>query len=142
MAIDPVTGILKIGSQLIDRLWPDPEQRDAAKLKLLEMQQSGDLAVLNAEMQLALGQIEVNKIEAAHPSIWQSGWRPGAGWVCVSGLAMNFVVAPAIVWTNAMFGYTIVLPQADMGEMMPLLIGLLGIGGLRSFDKIRGVAKN
>ena len=82
--------------------------------------------------EIALAQIEVNKQEAKG-SLWQSGWRPAVGWVCVSGFAINFLISPLA----AAFG--IVVPQADTGTMMPVLMGMLGLGGLRTFEKTKQI---
>lgn len=127
MALDPVTAVLDIGGKLIDRLWPDPTQRDAAKLELLKLQQSGDLAQIT-------GQLDINKIEAAHPNIWVSGWRPGVGWVCVAGLAYQFLIYPIAIAFNP------AIVQLDMGTLLTLLAGILGFGGMRTAEKINGVA--
>ena len=81
---------------------------------------------------IALAQIEVNKQEAKG-SLWQSGWRPAVGWVCVSGFAINFLISPLA----AAFG--IVVPQADTGTMMPVLMGMLGLGSLRTFEKTKQI---
>lgn len=81
---------------------------------------------------IALAQIEVNKQEAKG-SLWQSGWRPAVGWVCVSGFAINFLISPLA----AAFG--IVVPQADTGTMLPVLMGMLGLGSLRTFEKTKQI---
>lgn len=140
MALDPITAALDIGGKLIDKLWPDPAQRDIAKLKLLELQQSGELAVLAAETQLAKGQIDVNAVEAASTSLFVSGWRPAVGWVCVLGFAMQFVVAPTATWATGLLGSTATFPSLDLSTMLPLLFGMLGLGGLRTAEKIKSVA--
>lgn len=127
MALDPVTAVLEIGGKLIDKLWPDPTQRDAAKLEMLKLQQAGELAEIT-------GQLEINKIEAAHSNIWVSGWRPGIGWVCGAGLAYQFLVYPiAIAWLPD-------IVSLDMGTLLTLLAGMLGFGGMRTAEKINGVA--
>jgi hypothetical protein len=82
--------------------------------------------------EIALAQIEVNKQEAKG-SLWQSGWRPAVGWVCVSGFAINFLISPLA----AAFG--IVVPQADTATMMPVLMGMLGLGSLRTFEKTKQI---
>ena len=82
--------------------------------------------------EIALAQIEVNKQEAKG-SLWQSGWRPAVGWVCVAGFAINFLISPLA----AAFG--IVVPQADTGTMMPVLMGMLGLGSLRTFEKTKQI---
>ena len=133
-ASEPVTAVLNIGSQLIDRLWPDQATKDAGKLALLDLAQKGDLAQLNAETQLALGQIEINKEDAKSGSFWQSGWRPYIGWICGTGLAYQFLVYPILV------AFVPKIVQLDMGTLLTLLGGLLGLGALRTQEKIKGVA--
>lgn len=132
-AFDPVTAALNIGSKVIDRLWPDPAQADAAKLELLKLQQSGELAI-------AVGQMDTNKIEAASASVWVSGWRPCVGWVCAGGCAWNWIGLPIAMFTAELVGKHLQLRPADLSEMMPLLFGMLGLGALRTVEKVKQVA--
>jgi len=81
-----------------------------------------------------MAQLEINKVEAGHRSIFVAGWRPAIGWVCVLGLFLNFVANPVIVW----FGGTAI--TAGLSALMPLVISLLGLGGYRTVEKIRGKA--
>lgn len=133
MSLDPVTAALDIGGKLIDKLWPDPAQRDAAKLELLKLQQSGELAEMTA-------QTEINKVEAASTSTFVSGWRPAIGWICGAGCAWNWVGLPIAKLLIGLAGMDVALSMADVSEMMPLLMGMLGIGGMRTLEKIKGVA--
>lgn len=129
MAIDPVTAALDIGGKLIDRLWPDPTQRDAAKLELLEMQQAGELA-----------QIAVNQEEARHGSVFVSGWRPAIGWVCGAACAWNWIGLPIVKAGLLIAGYTVPLAPADLTDMLPVLMGMLGLSGLRTVERLNGKA--
>jgi hypothetical protein len=133
MALDPISALLDVGSKVIDRVWPDPAQAASAKLELMKLQQSGELA------QIA-GQMDINKVEAANPSVFVSGWRPGIGWVCGAGFAVQFVVGPLAEWGSALYGHPVKFPQMDTGTMMPLLLGMLGLGGMRTAEKMQGVA--
>ncbi len=133
MALDPVSALLDIGGKVMDRLWPDPAQAVAAKLELFKLQQSGELAMI-------AGQLDINKVEAASSSIFVSGWRPFIGWVCGSGFAIQFVIGPLVEWGSAVYGHLVKFPQMDMGTMMPLLAGMLGLGVMRTAEKINGVA--
>lgn len=133
MAFDPVSALLDIGSKVIDRVWPDPAQAAAAKLELFKLQQSGELA------QIA-GQMDVNKAEAANPNVFVSGWRPFIGWVCGLGFGVQFVFGPLAEWGSTLYGHPVKFPPMDTGTMMPLLLGMLGLGGLRTAEKIQGVA--
>lgn len=130
MALDPVSAALEIGGKVIDRLWPDPAQAAAAKAQLLQMYQNGDLA-----------QLEVNKVEAASSSVFVAGWRPAIGWVCGTACAWNWIGLPVAKLALAVAGYKLALAPADLSEMMPVLMGMLGLGGLRTIEKINGVAR-
>ena len=140
MAFDPVSAVLDVGSKLIDRLWPDPAQRDAAKVKLLELQQSGDLARLTAETEIAKAQIAVNQAEAASPRLWVSGWRPFVGWVGGAGLAYAAILEPLARFVATLAGYTGAFPVLDTTITMQILFALLGVGALRTREKEKGVA--
>jgi hypothetical protein len=129
MALDPISALLDVGSKVIDRVWPDPAQAASAKLELMKLQQSGELAMI-------AGQMDINKVEAANPSVFVSGWRPAIGWVCGAGFAVQFVVGPLAEWGSALYGHPVKFPQMDTGTMMPLLLGMLGLGGLRTAEKL------
>ena len=129
MALDPVTALFEVGSKVLDRVLPDPAQQAAAKLELLKLQQSGELT------QIA-GQMDINKVEAASSSVFVSGWRPSIGWVCGAGFAVQFVIGPLAEWGAALAGHPVKFPQMDTGTMMPLLLGMLGLGGLRTAEKL------
>jgi hypothetical protein len=125
--------ILGIGEKLIDKLIPDPKAKAEALFKLKELEQSGDLTVI-------ANQVEIAKLEAQNPSLFVSGWRPFVGWVCASGFAMQFVLLPLLVGISAFFGHHIVVPELDLSVMVPMLLGMLGLGGLRTVEKLNGVA--
>lgn len=130
MAFDPVTAALDIGGKLIDKLWPDPAQRDAAKLRLLELQQAGELA-----------QISVNQEEAKSSSLFVSGWRPSIGWVCSVACAWNWIGLPVAKFAVLFLGYAAIdMSPADLSEMMPILLGMLGLGGFRTIEKLNSKA--
>ena len=129
MALDPVSALFEIGGKVLDRVLPDPAQQAAAKLELLKLQQNGELAQIT-------GQMEINKVEAASSSLFVSGWRPSIGWVCGAGFAVQFVVGPLAEWGAALGGHPVKFPQMDTGTMMPLLLGMLGLGGLRTAEKL------
>ena len=138
MAIDPVTAVLDIGGKLIDRLWPNPAERDAAKLALYKAQQEGQFKEQEQVFQLAKAQIEVNKEEAASTSLFVSGWRPAVGWTCVFGLVYSFVAQPLLSWSSNIWVVP-VPPELDMGTLLTLLAGMLGLGSLRTYEKKLGV---
>lgn len=131
MAFDPVTAALDIGGKVIDRLWPDPNQAAAAKIELLKLYQSGDLA-----------QLAVNQAEASNGNVFVSGWRPAIGWICGAACGWNWVGLPIAKFMALFTGHTINLAPADLTEMLPLLMGMLGLSGLRTIEKINGVSRN
>lgn len=133
MALDPVTALFEVGSKVLDRVLPDPAQQAAAKLELMKLQQNGELAQIT-------GQMDINKVEAASSSVFVSGWRPGIGWVCGAGFAVQFVIGPLAEWGSALAGHPVKFPQMDTGTMMPLLLGMLGLGGLRTAEKLQDKA--
>lgn len=132
--------LVPIVGGLLDKLIPDPSAASEAKLKALELAQKGELAYLDAEIRSALGQIEVNSKEADNANLFVSGWRPGAGWVCVAGLFYTFILQPILAWAAATRGVP-APPVIDTETLMVLLTGMLGLGGYRSLEKFRGVAR-
>lgn len=137
---DAISAALAIGGKLIDRLWPDPTQAAAAQLELLKLAQNGELAQLAADTDLAKLQIEVNKVEAAAPDLLTRGWRPMVGWVCCAGLATQFLIGPFCTWGAGLMGAVVVFPELDMATLLTLLLGLLGLGSLRTVEKLKGAA--
>ena len=123
-----VDALLGIGGKLIDKLIPDPVAQDAARLELLKLQQSGELAAM-------LAQTDVNKVEAASGSVFVAGWRPAIGWVCALAMAYQYLVRPFLVAFNPVLAF----PGLD-DNLWQLLAGMLGLGGLRTFEKVNGVA--
>lgn len=140
MSADPITAALNIGNSLIERIWPDPGVQAEEKRKLAELAQEGDLARLNAHVELMTGQLKVNAAEAQHKSVFVAGWRPWIGWVGGMALAYQFVVYPPLLWAWAIWGPAGVEPPPVMetGALFSIVTGMLGIGAMRSHDKARG----
>lgn len=133
MALDPISAALDLGTALIERIFPDPEKAASAKLELLKMQQSGDLAIMTA-------QTDINKTEAANASLFVSGWRPAIGWVCALALGYQYLFKPIVSTIFPLFFANFPqLPGLD-DNLWQLMMGMLGMGGLRTFEKINGVA--
>jgi hypothetical protein len=82
-------------------------------------------------------QLEVNKVEAGHTSMFVAGWRPFTGWVCSFALLYHFILQPLLTFVLYTFGNEIVLPTFDMGTLTTVLLGMLGLGGMRSFEKVK-----
>ena len=119
--IGPVTGLL-------DKFIEDKDQK--ARL-------AHDLATMADQhaQELAKGQLEVNKTEAAHKSLFVAGWRPAVGWVCVLGMFGNFITIPFSNFVLALIGIDIVIPLVPLETMMPVLMGMLGLGAMRTYEK-------
>jgi hypothetical protein len=135
----PIIGEL-IG-KVIDRVIPDPAQRDAMKLQFQQLEQAGEFKQLEADLAANLAQTEINKIEAASPSLFKSGWRPAVGWVCVAGVGYTFLARPIVTFVSSLFGGP-AAPPIDTSELMALLLTLLGVGGMRMWEKFKGVASS
>jgi hypothetical protein len=126
--IEPVTGLL-------DKFIEDKDQKAQLAHELATM------ADRHAQ-DLALAQIEVNKAEAASGSVFKGGWRPFIGWVCGSAFAYHFVLQPVIVFVVLAVGVDLPpLPEFDMTSLMTVLMGMLGLGGLRTYEKKQGITK-
>jgi hypothetical protein len=132
-----VSSILDIGGKLIDRLWPDPAQKDQAKLALFQMQQAGEFKEIDAQLAAMQMQADTNKAEAASGNAFVAGWRPFVGWTCGAGCAWNWVGQPVIKLVAAALGHPIDVPPADITEMLPLLAGMLGMGSLHAWENIK-----
>ena len=132
--------LLPLLGTVLDKLIPDPAAAAQAKLQAIELAQRGELAQLDADMRLALGQMEVNRAEASTDA-FRGGWRPACGWVCAAGLAYTFIVRPVLPWVAGLFGANVPpMPEIDTDTLMVLLTGMLGLGGLRTFERVRGKA--
>jgi len=125
--IGPVTGLL-------DKFIEDKDAKNALAHEISTM------ADRHAQ-ELAKGQLEVNKIEASSSSIFVSGWRPAVGWVCVLGMAGNFIVIPISNFILALADSAVTIPLIDTATMMPVLMGMLGLGAMRSAEKIKKVSR-
>jgi hypothetical protein len=132
--------VFDFAGKVIDKIFPDPQKAQEAKIELFKLQQSGELAQLAAETDLAKGQLAVNQAEANNPSVFTSGWRPYLGWTLGTGFGIQFVFGPIAQWASNLLGHPVVFPPMDTGTMMPLLLGMLGLGGMRTIEKIKGVA--
>jgi len=126
--IGPVTGLL-------DKFIEDKDQKNALAHEIATMSEKH-------AQELAMAQIEVNKAEAASGSIFKGGWRPFIGWVCGFAFAYHFILQPILLFGIAIAGVSFPpLPAFDMSQMMPVLLGMLGLGGLRTYEKKTGVTK-
>ena len=125
--------LFDFGKTLIDRFLPDPEKRREAEAEFLRLAAEG-------ELRQVMAQLEINAREAAHPSVWVAGWRPFFGWVGGTAFAYVGVVKPLLTWYASVKGWP-VPPDIDTDFLWVVLSGLLGIGGLRTFEKTKGVTR-
>ncbi len=135
MSFDPLTAAFDIGKTLISRIWPDPEAQAAQLFKLEELKQKGDLAQLNAMVVSLQGQLHINAVEASHKSIFVAGWRPFVGWVGGFSLAYAGILEPLMRFIAKVNDYSGTFPAIDTSITLTILMGMLGMGGMRSYDK-------
>lgn len=131
-----ITDIIGAGLKILDKVIPDPVERDRAKFQLLQLEANKELEELKAETALAVKQIEVNAIEAASQDPFVRRWRPAFGWLGVGAFAYSYVGQPLLSWIAPAMGLG-VPPSPDTGELMTLMLGLLGFGGYRTFEKVK-----
>jgi hypothetical protein len=131
-----ITPIVTLLDDVLKRVLPE-KMSEADRLKIQAELQS---ELLKADWQAIQAQLQVNAEEAKHESIFIAGWRPGIGWVCGAALAWNYVVGPLLAFVLQAFGLAVPLPVLDASTLMPVLLGLLGLGGLRTYEKVSGGA--
>ena len=131
MALPAILGILApIIGNVLEKVLPDPQAKAKAEGEILAALMAADLS-----------QLEVNKAEAGHSSIFVAGWRPFVGWVCGGALAYVYIGQPIANWVLAMWYPGVITPAIDTSVLFELVLAMLGIGGLRTFEKIKGVAR-
>lgn len=120
--------IADLAGTVINKIWPDKSEAEKQQLA--------------AAVMVVQGQLETNKAEASSPSVFVAGWRPFIGWVCGSACAWNWIGLPMVKFGLLYFGHPVDLAPADMSEMMPVLLGMLGLGTLRTYEKVKGAEGN
>ena len=124
-------GEIAVLGKILDRVVPQKTARAAAEKAL---QSAAADPKKSGELQGLIEQLKINQVEAAHKSVFVAGWRPATGWVCLVGLAYNVLLAPIIsIWVP--------VPSADPGVLYPVLLGMLGLTGSRSLEKVKGVSR-
>jgi len=131
---------LPLIGQVVDKLFPDPVQAANAKLEMMKMEQNGEFKEIDASLQRDIQQIALNKIEAGSDNIFKSGWRPFTAWVCAFGLAYSTIIYPILTWAAIVWNIT-PPPNLSTDVLMPILLGMLGLGGMRSFEKLKQLTK-
>lgn len=149
MAIDPVTVLFEAGKAIIERVWPDQIKQAEELRKLTELKQQGNLKRMQQMVNLMAKQIDVNVEAAKSHNVFVAGARPFILWICGFGLAYSSIIYPFLCWIWSILkacGYIPLdassPPEIDSSALMSLVIGLLGLGGMRSFEKVKGVARN
>ena len=122
-----ISSLIGPATKLLDKVIEDKDQKNALAHEIATM------AERHAQ-ELAQGQLEVNKVEAAHKSLFVAGWRPAIGWVCALGLFYNVILANIIgIWVD--------VPEIDTTLLVPVMMGMLGLGAMRSYEKVQGVSR-
>jgi hypothetical protein len=127
VAVDPITAGISLVSDVVNKVWPDKTEQEKAQMA--------------AAVALLQGQMEINKVEAASPNVFTSGWRPAIGWVCGLAMAYTYIFYPLLLWATAVWWPGIKPPiLVTDGVLTELLCALLGMSSLRTYEKTRGVA--
>ena len=125
--------ILEVGRTILDRFIPDPAKKAEAEMEILRMAADG-------ELKQVIAQLEINAKEAAHPSVFVAGWRPFFGWSGGIGFLYATIGQPALSWYAALKGWP-APPSLNLDLLWVVVTGMLGIGGLRTFEKTKGVTR-
>lgn len=129
---------LPIVNKILDRVVPDKVKNEEAKLEVLKMHQAGEFKEIDTLIASDTNQSNVNLEEAKSDNIFKSGWRPGIGWICVIGFGYT-VFRPLLIWVTGIFELGVIPPPLETGEILQILMGMLGLGAMRSFEKKHGV---
>jgi hypothetical protein len=141
MALD-ITGIGSLADlvgKVVDRVWPDATRAQEIKLELFKAEQAGALQELTNAWDNAKAQLEVNRAEASTGSLFIAGWRPFVGWVCGFAMVYKYILEPMLIFGFAAAGKPVTLPPFDFTTMVSVLMGMLGLGAMRSYEKVKGV---
>ena len=129
-----IPSLLPVLGEVLDRVIPDKAAAEKARLEM-------EGALLQAATAQAGQQAAINQAEAGHSSVFVAGWRPAIGWVCAAALAWAFIVGPVATWALAVLGVRETLPAIMTDNLFELVLAMLGLGGLRTFEKLKGVAR-
>jgi hypothetical protein len=125
MSITGLGEVADLAGTIVNKIWPDASQaqKDALAFQLAQMQ----------------AQTDTNKAEAGNGSVFVAGWRPFIGWVCGGAFAWTFVLGPMVSYAAKLAGITVQLPVLDLSELTPVLLGMLGLGAMRTVEKVNGI---
>lgn len=136
-----IDDIIAEGLKILNKFVKDPEAQAQAQLEMLRISQQDKFKEIDAALQHSQMQADINKAEAAHANVWVAGWRPFIGWVCGAGLALQFIIFPLVFWVGQLMSVAIIMPQLPFEMIMTMLGGMLGIGGMHTYEKVKGVVK-
>lgn len=139
--IPVIASLIPILGSVLDKIIPNTAERERAKAEIALKLAENETELVKLFAAQDQGQIEINKEEAKSNSLFVSGWRPFIGWTCGVGCAWAFVLKPILDWGVKIAGSTATLPVLQTGELMSLMLGLLGMGTLRTYEKFKGVAR-
>lgn len=131
MSLEPVTAGIDLITAIVSRVWPDKTEQEKA---ILAAALASDANLTS----LLLGQLKVNEAEASNSNLFVAGWRPAIGWVCALAFTWQFVALPILLFIGTVFGHTILAPAIDTVSMVSILTGMLGLGTLRTAEKLSG----
>lgn len=131
--------IIAEGLKIINKFIPDPQAQVAAQLEMMKIKQADAFKELEVQLQEQQMQADINKQEAASDHVFVSGWRPFIGWVCGVGFSLQVIVFPIVSTAAVALGHPLVMPEMPIEVLMVNLMGMLGLGGYRSWEKVKGV---
>jgi hypothetical protein len=134
-----VGGVLSVVGKVLDNLFPDPAERAKAALELERLRDGKEARELDALLQAQLGQLEINKVEAASENPFKSCWRPFLGWICGVSLAYSWLLQPLLVWLSANAGWS-PPPTLSVAEQMTVVAQMMGLASARTVEKLKGSA--
>jgi len=132
MSLEPVTAGIDLVTAIVSRVWPDKTEHDKAILSAALAQDANFTAMMTAQM-------AVNEAEVATGNVYLGGWRSAVGWICAASFAWQFIVLQILLYIGSAVGHPIAVPAFDMASMLTVLMGMLGLGSLHTYEKIKGV---
>lgn len=124
--------IATLAGDIINKFWPDKTQVEKDQI-------AAQMQLMLIQAQQTTAQTDTNKVEAASSSIFVAGWRPMVGWVCGLAFGVQYVFGPLGTWIASLLGHPVIFPTMDFGTIFPILLGMLGLGGMRSYEKVNGI---
>lgn len=132
MSLTGLGEVADFATNLVNKFFPDKTQAEKDALTL-------EVQKMTLDSQERMGQMDVNKAEAGNNSLFVAGWRPAVGWSCAAAFAWTFILAPMVTYGAALAGHPLSLPALDLSQLSPVLMGMLGLSGMRTYEKVSGV---